>query len=138
MTGNTLDQYSKWTEEMEARASRVAKDTEGEDVREPTVRDLAGIIKTFKRQQEVWKVQLKQEAVSLQRCNISSSFCSWRSRLILLLPQSSRRQCQILWRVLVWMTIIYRLKPREHPSSQWLIRSTLILSRVQTGEISRK
>jgi len=48
-------------EEVEARASEMAADTEGEDVREPTLTDVAGILQTFMGQQEAQEVKLKHE-----------------------------------------------------------------------------
>ncbi|XP_072246328.1 uncharacterized protein nfic isoform X1 [Leuresthes tenuis] len=48
-------------EEVETRVSEMAADTEGEDVREPTLTDVAGILRGFMGQQEAREVKLKHE-----------------------------------------------------------------------------
>ncbi|XP_047218926.1 uncharacterized protein LOC124866918 [Girardinichthys multiradiatus] len=48
-------------EEMEAGASTMAADTGGEDDKEPTLRDLTGILQAFMGQQEAREVKLNQE-----------------------------------------------------------------------------
>lgn len=48
--------------EIEAAALQGASGTEGGDVREPTLRDLTGIIQAFMGQQEAREVRLKEEA----------------------------------------------------------------------------
>ncbi|XP_047229399.1 uncharacterized protein LOC124872988 [Girardinichthys multiradiatus] len=48
-------------EEMEAGASTMAADTGGEDDKEPTLRDLTGILQAFMGQQEAREVKLNQK-----------------------------------------------------------------------------
>lgn len=62
-----------------------ATGTEGEDIREPTLRDLTAILQAFMGQQEVWDGQLKEEAMrqeALSRASIVLGMFSltWKAK----------------------------------------------------------
>lgn len=62
------DELTACEEEMEDGAGKMAVDTEGEAVREPTLTDLAGIMQAFMAQQESREVKLKHEFTRQEKC----------------------------------------------------------------------
>lgn len=84
-TGNKAEtrevEGQAYNEDLEVGASGKAAGTEGEEGKEPTLKDLAGILQAFKGQQEMREARLKEESTQQEHrlgglYSTSFSYCS--------------------------------------------------------------